>query len=136
MKSLKLRFTVITIMSFFYATNAFSEGTSIKSTEGRVVVTVTYKNPGKRVPAFEVKMSSNVINLRKYNLGSLSVLRDDKGKEYEGEWAPITKRRRKSSGTLVFKGIDWRHVKEIELIIKNVGRTEERIFKWPVQISG
>ena len=135
MKLLKLLITIITIMNFLGTTNAFSENHSIKSKEGRVVVTVTYKNPGKREPLFEVKMSSNVINLRKYDLGPLSVLRDDKGKEYEGEWTPITKRRRDSSGTLLFKDIDGRHVKELELIIKNVGRTEKRIFKWPVQIS-
>lgn len=135
MKLIVSYFTCIITMAFFCTTNAFSEETSIKSKEGRVVVTVTYKNPGQREPLFEVKMSSNVINLRKYDLGPLSVLRDDKGKEYEGEWTPITKRRRDSSGTLLFKDIDGRHVKELELIIKNVGRTEKRIFKWPVQIS-
>ncbi|MBE9504787.1 MAG: hypothetical protein IME96_11495, partial [Proteobacteria bacterium] len=69
MKLLKLCITVITVMPFFFTTNAFSKETSIKSTEGRVVVTATYMNPGKREPAFEIKMSSNVINLRKYDLG-------------------------------------------------------------------
>jgi len=134
MRLLQLWLIVLTAGLFFCQGNAFADGLTIKNSEGRVLVTVTYTNPGQRIPAFEIRLASSVINLKRYDIQALSVLRDDRGREFKGKWTPRYIRRRDSAGTLVFEGIDARDVKEIELIIRDVGRVEKRSFKWPVRI--
>lgn len=102
---------------------------------GKVDVTITYQNPGEANPAFDVQMKSIVINLRRYDLATLSLLKDDMGNEYKGTWTLHSGTMQRLHGTLVFEGDKVQNAKEIELTIESVGRTEKRTFRWRLKES-
>lgn len=131
------RFTfyiIFTVILFLFGPSlTVADEWSIKNTKGRVVVTVTYDNPGERYPSFSVSLFSNRVNVRRYKMGELSSLRVDKGKLQPGQWEPLSMRRRRSSGTLFFDKSDVSRAEKIELVIKDVGSVNLRSFKWQLK---
>lgn len=81
---------------------------------------------------FEISMDTHSVDLDKYDLKQLAVLRDDKGSEYIPiDWtaAPGGHHR---SGKLVFAHAD-KSAKTFELMIRNVAGVSERVLRWQVQ---
>lgn len=112
------------------ATSVTAQEDMRKSSTGRVFVTVNYLNRGERSPRFEVKMHSQVINLRGYDLAALARLKDERGNIFAGTWAPSIISKSDHYGILAFENVDLYTRKTITLVIRNVGRADERVFTW------
>ena len=127
-------FPLMLVFILFFARETSAENLTIKSSEGRAVVTVTYKNPEeKKGPVFLIKMNSTSINLKRYKIEDISTLKDDKGKKYKGTWKSEYARRRHRLGTLTFTGIDLKEIKKLELSIERLASTKTRIFTWKIK---
>ncbi len=109
---------------------AVAEEWTIRDTAGRVIVTVTYNNPGEKHPSFDVRMKSNTKNLRQYQMEDLVFLRDEQGNMYKGHWNDISSRRRHRHGEITFTAVSFTNLKEVELVIQEVGGAPVRSFKW------
>ena len=130
---LKLFLALLTTLLLYSHSDAESNNLSIKNSEGRVLIKATYMNPGEKSPAFDITAHSNTVNLRRYNIGESSFLRDDRGREYKGRWEVTASRRRHKKGILIFQGVDLTGVKGIELVIKDIAGIQERRFNWQIK---
>ena len=99
---------------------------------GGVTVTATYLNPRSNEEAkFDIAMNTHSVDLDGYDLKTLSLLRDDAGKEHK----PL---RVENGGgghhrrvTLVFPKPSPK-AKHIELVIKDIAGVKARSFSWDV----
>lgn len=110
--------------------------------EGAVRIAITYLNPIEKVEdnqlVFRVSMDTHSVNLDQYRMEELTVLRDDKGNEYEAQgWFSPRGRGHHRSGVVKFsnKNTSGRPIidpqtKYIEVIIKGVNGIPQRVFKW------
>jgi hypothetical protein len=100
---------------------------------GGVTAKVTYVNPKSGDdPRFRVVLDTHSVNLDSYDLKTLSVLRDDAGKNY----LP-TGVENKGSGhhrevTLIFPKVSPQ-AKRLEIVIKDVAGVKERTFRWNLE---
>lgn len=99
---------------------------------GGVTVKVTYLDPKETEDArFQVVLDTHSVDLDKYDLKVLSLLRDDSGKTYE----PTAVENRGSGHhrqiTLVFPRSSP-DARNLELVIKDVAEVKERAFRWDV----
>lgn len=123
---------LITVLPYHHS-YAGSDNLDIKNIEGRASIKVTYLNPGEKNPAFDITVHSNTVNLRRYNIEELSLLRGYKGREYKGRWEATANRRRHKKGILTFQGVNLIKVKKIELVIKDIAGIKERRFNWQIK---
>ena len=99
---------------------------------GGVTVTATYLNPRSNEEAkFDIAMNTHSVDLDGYDLKTLSLLRDDAGKEHkplrvENEGGGHHRR-----VTLVFPKPSPK-AKHIELVIKDIAGVKARSFSWDV----
>jgi hypothetical protein len=110
--------------------------------EGAVTIAITYLNPIEKVEgdqlAFKVQMDTHSVNLDHYRIDVLTILRDDKGNEYEAlGWVSPRGRGHHRSGVVKFSNkntfgrpIIDPQTKYIEVIIKGVNGIPQRVFKW------
>jgi len=97
---------------------------------GGVTVTATYLNPRSNEEAkFDIAMNTHSVDLDGYDLKTLSLLRDDAGKEHkplrvENEGGGHHRR-----VTLVFPKPSPK-AKHIELVIKDIAGVKARSFSW------
>jgi len=97
---------------------------------GGVTVTATYLNPRSNEEAkFDIAMNTHSVDLDGYDLKTLSLLRDDAGKEHkplrvENEGGGHHRR-----VTLVFPKPSSK-AKRLELVIKDVAGVKARSFSW------
>ena len=115
-------------------------GTTRTSEGGSVTIEVTWENPGDGGrPTFSVAMDTHSVNLDRYDLGKLAILRTDQGQEVKtGRWdAPEGGHHR--SGVLAFPAQDGSGtpilatgVETIELLIRDVAGIKERVLRWEV----
>ena len=130
----KIGTPLLVLAVFFAGTLAFAQEEAKKSGSGRVLVEVKYLNPGESNPSFEVKMYSQVINLRWYDLSDLAQLKDDRGVTYAaGKWESSVVSKTDHYGVLSFSGVDLNDRKAITLGIRGVGRADERVFTWQLK---
>ena len=100
---------------------------------GGVTAKVTYLNPMSGGDLrFAVVLDTHSVSLDGYDLKTLSVLRDDRGKDY----LPIGAEN-KGSGhhrevTLIFSKIAPES-KRIEIVIKDIAGVKERSFRWNLE---
>lgn len=100
---------------------------------GNVIVDVEWTEAEDGLLVFDVTMDTHSVGLDGYDLGELSVLRDDKGNEYQPvSWdsAPGGHHRQ---GTLTFPMPD--SVKQgqagyFEIVIRDIAGIEARVLKW------
>ena len=104
------------------------------SEAGDVTVDVTYLNPGEDNPAFNIKLDTHSLDLDQYKLEAIVFLRDETGKEYAN---PVVESPSGSghhrSGVVRFKGVDISRAAAIELVIKDMAGTQERIFRFDIK---
>lgn len=97
---------------------------------GGVTAKVTYLNPkSSDEPRFQLVLDTHSVALDGYDLKSLTVLRDDTGKDY----LPIGAEN-KGSGhhretTLIFPQVS-RETRRLEIVIKDIAGVKERTFRW------
>lgn len=100
---------------------------------GGVTVTATYANPRRgEDPKFEVALNTHSVNLDSYDLKTLSVLRDDAGKEYKPLRVDNEGGGHHRRATLVFPKLDPK-AKHLELVIKDIAGVKARTFDWDIK---
>lgn len=122
-------------------------GTSVdqprRNSGGSVTIDVTWENPrANGAPlAFAVVMDTHSVDLDRYDLGKLAVLRNDRGQELKPERWDAPEGGHHRSGALVFpakdgagKAISGPGVKTLELVILDVAGVKERVLRW--ELSG
>ena len=118
--------------------SAESFGTAASSTVrtdsgGGVTVKITFLDPKASSDLrFQVVLNTHSVDLDGYDLKTLSILRDDMGKDY----VPM-RAENKGSGhhreiTLIFSKIAPES-KRIEIVIRDIAGIKERTFRWNLE---
>ncbi len=116
-------------------------GTTRTSEGGSVTIDVTWEKSKESadVLTFAVGMNTHSVDLDRYDLGKLAILRTDQGQEVKpGRWdAPEGGHHR--SGVLTFPARDGSGrpvlgpgVGSFELVIRDVAGIKERVLRWEV----
>lgn len=103
--------------------------------KGSVEVVVVYLNPlGKRndnQQSFEIILDTHSDDLSRYKLVELSTLKIEGGSEIKASaWEKPGGGGHHVSGTIIFDVPTFSSANYIELVVKNVGGVEERVFRW------
>lgn len=110
-------------------TNGLVQSTNSKA----VTIEVKWLGLRESVLAFDVSMNTHSVDLDSYDLGKLTVLKDDAGNEYRPvDWdsAPGSHHR---SGTLAFPvpdSISQGKAQYLKMLIRNVDGVKEQVLKW------
>jgi hypothetical protein len=132
-KVLKFLLAAVVLVEFLGNSESFGAAASSATQTvagGGVTAKVTYLNPkSSDDPQFQVMLDTHSVNLDAYDLKSITVLRDDTGKNY----VP-TAAENKGSGhhrevILVFAKVSS-ETKRLELVIMDVAGVKERSFRW------
>jgi hypothetical protein len=100
---------------------------------GGVTAKVTYLNPKSNdEPRFQVVLDTHAVNLDAYDLKTITVLRDDSGKNYLATGAENKGGGHHREIVLTFPK-PRPEVKRVELVIKDVAGVKERIVRWDLQ---
>ena len=103
------------------------------ASEGGVTVTAIYSNPkSDDYPRFQVSLNTHSVALDSYDLKSITILRDDSGKQYLPTAAENKGAGHHRQVTLTFPKISP-NSKHVELVIKDVAGIKERNFRWNVE---
>lgn len=107
---------------------------------GSVEVIAVYLNPlGKSTDnqqSFELTLDTHSDDLSRYKLTELSTLKVESGSEIKASgWKKPGGGGHHISGTLTFDLPDVSAAKYIELVLKNVGGVEERVFRWELPLK-
>lgn len=81
---------------------------------------------------FQLVLDTHSVNLDKYDLKSIVVLRDDAGQSYAPLAVEATGGGHHREATLVFPKVA-RDAKRLELLITDVAGIKERTFRWDLQ---
>ncbi len=95
-----------------------------------VTAKVTYKNPGEKSPVFEVSLDTHSVDLEQYKFEEIIVLRDERGDELRPELISSSGSGHHRSAVVQFKDTDASAASSVELVIKNVGGVDERVFSF------
>lgn len=86
--------------------------------------------------AFYVSLDSDAVDLLKYDLGRITVLRDLDGGEYQHEaWLPRSVASYHREGLLLFRKVELGG-EGVELVIRGLGGVTERSYRWPEAPGG
>ena len=136
MKALKVLIAAMILGTLLGNTKSLGGATSSTTQSiagGGVTAKVTYLNPrSSDEPRFQVVLDTHSVALDSYDLKSITVLRDDTGKDY----LP-TSVENKGSGhhrevTLSFPKVSP-EAKRLEIVIKDVAGVKERTFRWNLE---
>ncbi len=118
------------------------EGETKTQQGGGVTIAATYlglqKEGDREVIQIEVKMDTHSVDLDRYRMEALSVLRDDRGRTLHPlGWASPSGGGHHRAGVLLFPAVDpsgkpfiTKESRYLELIIRNVAGVKERTFRW------
>lgn len=116
---------------------ASSAGTQT-SEGGNVTVKVTWQGTAAG-PVFTVSMDTHSVDLDRYDLRQLAVLRTDQGQEIQPTGWDAPKGGHHREGTLTFPAttadgqpVVGPNTRNVELVIRNVAGVPERILRWTV----
>jgi hypothetical protein len=125
--------------------------TLVDGGQGGVTIQVTWVTPDllaslekegfgapdlSRYLAFDVRLDTDSVDLSKYDLGRISVLRDLSGGEYQPEgWLPWNVVGDHREGLLLFRKVELGS-EGVELVIRGVGGVMERSYRWPEPPGG
>lgn len=103
------------------------------SSEGAVTIDLEWQAEKSDSLVFSVAMDTHSVSLDQYDLGKLTILRDDTANEYRPiSWksAPGGHHR---SGTLTFPlpdSLSQGRIKYVEIVIRDVAGIKERVLRW------
>lgn len=136
-----LLFAAIITISFSAAAFALSKK-DLRRTDDRgpVEVVALYLNPLEKENnqefSFEITLDTHSGSLSQYDMKKITVLRIDGGPEINAlGWFKPGGGGHHTSGILKFKASAPADAKLLELLVKNVGGVDERIFKWELPIE-
>jgi hypothetical protein len=135
-KTLKLFLTAIFLGSLLAGGETFgapAPGATQTISGGGVTAEVTYLNPKSGdEPRFQVVLDTHSVNLDAYDLKTITVLRDDTGKEHLPKGAENKGSGHHREVSLVFPPVTP-EAKRLEMIIKGIAGVNERIFRWELR---
>jgi len=103
------------------------------SNAGSVTIDVEWAGTGENSITFSVSMDTHSVELDSYNLGELTVLRDDAGNEYLPlSWDAVPGGHHRQ-GTLTFPlppTLDQGTARYIEMVINDVAGIAQRVLTW------
>ncbi len=103
------------------------------NTGGAVTIDVEWVKTGDGSLIFNVSMNTHSVDLDRYDLGKLAVLRDSAGNEYHPvSWDSATGGHHRQ-GTLAFPvpdSLSQGKARYVEMVIRDVAGIEERALKW------
>ncbi len=100
---------------------------------GGVTVKVAYLNPNTAEdPRFQVVLDTHSVNLDVYDLKSITVLRDDTGRDYVPTAVESKGAGHHREVTLTFPTTPP-GAKRLEMVIKGVAGVKERVFRWDLE---
>lgn len=109
-----------------------SNGTQTVS-GGGVTVKVTYLNQNNRdEPRFQVVLDTHSADLERYDLKTITSLRDDTGKTYLATGIENKGSGHHREATLTFPKVSPES-KRLEVVVKEVAGVKERTFRWDRQ---
>lgn len=112
------------------------EGVIKTNEEGEVTIEVKYLGFKENSISFEIVMDTHSIDLDQYDLGKLSLLKDNKGNEYRYVSWDSEVGGHHRSGNLTFSPVALADkINKIELTIQNVAGIRERVFEWQIDIN-
>ncbi|HWP58466.1 MAG TPA: hypothetical protein VNL14_11300 [Candidatus Acidoferrales bacterium] len=107
--------------------------TAQSASAGGVTAKVAYLNPQSRdEPRFQVVLDTHSVDLDGYDLKTLTLLRDDKGKDYFPSRAENKGGGHHREITLIFPKVAP-EARRLELVIKDIAGVKERIFGWNLE---
>lgn len=108
---------------------------SVREAEaGGVTVKVTYENPSEsKKPVFNIAFDTHSVDLDRYKIEDVTVLRDDKGKNYHPDLVSASGSGHHREATIEFKDPDLSGAKYVELVVEGVAGVDERVFKFELQ---
>lgn len=110
------------------AQNGFTK----EAAQAEVTVKVTYLNPGKGSPEFKVTLDTHSVDLDRYKIEDVTILRDDKGKDYHPDLISASGTGHHREATVEFKDMDIPSAKYVELVIEDVAGVAERVFRFEI----
>ncbi len=113
-----------------------------RNSGGSVTLDVTWRNPKAGGPlVFSVTMDTHSVNLDGYDLGKLTVLRNDQGQEVMPQTWDGPPGGHHRSGNLTFPTTDGSGrpivgpgTKRLELVIRDVSGVKERVLTWELPL--
>lgn len=120
----------------FLGAQPIGVGETQTNRDGQVTVAVTWPGPTAG-PVFRVVLDTHSVDLDRYDLGALALVRGDQGSEVRPiSWdAPLGGHHRE--GSLVFPDassdgtpVVGPDIRTLELVIRDVGGVQERVFRW------
>jgi len=107
---------------------------------GSVKVIAVYLNPldksDDNQQSFELTLDTHSDDLSRYKLTELSTLKVESSSEIKASgWKKPGGGEHHISGTITFDLPDVIAAKYIELVVKNVGGVEERVFRWDLPLK-
>ena len=103
------------------------------NTGGSVTIDVEWHGGETNSLVFYVSMNTHSVDLDRYDLKEITILRDDEGKEYGSTFWDSAPGGHHRSGTLAFSlpdSVSQEKTKYVEMIIRDVAGIEERVLKW------
>lgn len=109
-----------------------TRGFTKEAAQAEVKAKVTYLNPGKKAPMFNVALDTHSVDLEGYKLDKIVVLRDDEGNVYKPKAVSEEGSGHHREATVEFKDMDISSAKYVELVIKDVAGVAERVFRFEI----
>ena len=130
-------FVAVWLLSGLLAVSHAPGATSSRAVQtdsgGGVTVKVTLlDSTGNGDLRFQVVLDTHSVNLDRYDLKKLAVLRDDAGKDHLPKTVEGKGSGHHRQSTLVFAKMA-NSTKRVELVIKEIAGVKERIFRWESQ---
>ena len=135
MKKLGICFAGVLLIGVIFIGDSFAAAANAPqaSSGGGVTVKVTYLNPNSAdEPRFQVVLDTHSVNLDAYDLKSMTVLRDDAGKNYAATGVENKGSGHHREATVSFAKLDP-DAKRVELVLKDVAGVQERVFRWNIE---
>lgn len=108
------------------------DGFTKEAAEAEVTAKVTYLNPGEGSPKFKVTLDTHSVDLDRYKIEDVTILRDDKGKDYHPDLISASGSGHHREATIEFKDMDIPSAKYVELVIEDVAGVAERVFRFEI----
>ncbi len=107
---------------------------SVQSSVGdAVTIDVEWVSMDDAPLVFEVSMNTHSVDLDRYDLSRLAILRDDAGNEYRPLFWDSAPGGHHRQGTLTFPvpdSLGRGEAKHIEMVIRDIAGVKERVLKW------
>lgn len=112
--------------------DTLARGFTKEAAQAEVTAKVTYMNPGKKAPMFNVALDTHSVDLEGYKLDEIVFLRDNEGNVYKPKAVSEEGTGHHREAAVEFKDTDISSAKYVELVIEGVAGVAERVFRFEI----